>query len=125
MSEKQDRDAKGLLLNLAPSRLAPLTLQIYRFDLKGASETASTPRWGPGTHRTGNTFTGLGIGTAESFPVKLENSLGLGNYPSSLMGQNNPSEVLGSEAGHENLSLLLFLSFLINRNCSRSCVNHY
>lgn len=56
----------------------------------------------------GNTFTDLRVGIAEVFPVKVENSLDLGNYQSSLMGQNNPSEVLRSEAGHENLSLLLF-----------------
>lgn len=52
---------------------------------------------------------GLGTGIAESFPVKLESCLDLGSYHSSLMGQNNPSEVLRCEAGHENISLLLFL----------------
>lgn len=31
------------------------------------------------------------------------------------MGWNNPSEVLGSEARHENLSLFLSLLFLITR----------
>lgn len=115
---------RASLLNLAPSRLAPLTVQIYRFNLQGASETASTRSRGPDTHGTGNTFIGLGIGTADSFPVRLANPLALGNQPSSLMGQNNPSEILRSEAGREDLSLLLFLSFLITRNSSRSCLNH-
>ena len=68
---------------------------------------------------------GLGIEIADSFPLKLENSLDLGNYDSSLMVWNNPSEILRSEASHENLSLLLFLFFLITRHSHRPCLNHY
>lgn len=103
-------------------------MEIYRFDLKhalGFSETVSTQSWGSGTYRKGNTFIGLRIGIAELFPVKLESSLGLGDCHRSLMGQNNPSEVPRSEAGHENLLLLLHLLFLIIRNSSRSCSNHF
>lgn len=67
---------------------------------------------------------GLGTGIAEPFPVKLESALDLGNYHSSLMGQNNPSEIPRCEASHENISLLLFLLFLITRNSNGSCFNH-
>lgn len=115
---------QGPLARLGTPSPCSLTVQIYRFNLEGASETASTPSLGPGAPSTGSTFTGLRAGTAESFPVKLESSLDLGNYHSSLMGQNNPSEVLRYKAGHEDISLLLFLLFLITRNFNGSCFNH-
>lgn len=72
-----------------------------------------SPKLGPGIHRMGNAFLGLFVGFAKLFAVKLESSLNQGNCHSSLMGWNNPSAVPGSEARHENLSLLLSLLFLI------------
>lgn len=100
-----------------------LTVQIYRSNLKGPLRDSSSPKLGSGVQGTGNTFIGPGTEIADSFPVRLENSLDLGNYHSSLMGWNNPSEILRPVM--KNVSLLLFLFLLITRHSSRSCPNRY